>query len=362
MIYPRGKKGILWYKFMFGGVLYQKSTKQRSYKLAAAAEAQARVRLLNGFNDVPKRKAPIMFSAAANEFVEQKSIKLKTRSIASMRTSLTHLLPAFKSFVTDIDADQINCYIRDRKAEGASNQTVRVEMQLLRSVLIKHRAWQDLRSDVDIPPPTKSPGRALSWEEQGRLLAACAKSRCRFLYTLVALAVCTGLRYSELCSLRWSQIDLKKRVLTVGETKTEAGSGREIPLNARAHAVLEHWHQSDRQPQHAVFYFGEDKTRCITNIKHGWKTAQQIANVSCRFHDLRHTACTRMLEAGVPLSVVGELLGWSAAMTFAMAKRYGHIGQSARVQAVKALEGDDSGFGWVQNQIQIVSDTSDVVQ
>ena len=69
-----------------------------------------------------------------------------------------------------------------------------------------------------------------------------------------------------------------------------------------------------------------------------------------------------MLEAGVPLSVVGELLGWSAAMTFAMAKRYGHIGQSARVQAVKALEGDDSGFGWVQNQIQIVSDTSDAVQ
>jgi len=362
MIYPRGKKGILWYKFMFNGVLYQKSTKQRSYKLAAAAEAQARVRLLNGFNHVPKRKAPMLFSAAAEEFVEQKGVKLKTQSIRSMHTSLTHLLPAFKGFVTDIDADQINRYIRDRKAEGASNQTVRIEMQLLRSVLIKHRVWSDLRPDVDIPPPTKSPGRALSWEEQGRLLAACAKSRCRFLYTLIALAVCTGLRYSELCSLRWAQIDLKKRILTVGETKTEAGSGREIPLNARAHAVLEHWNPSDRQPQHAVFYFRHDPMRALGTIKNSWKTARQISGVTCRFHDLRHTACTRMLEAGVPLSVVGELLGWSAAMTFAMAKRYGHIGQSARVEAVKALEGDDSGFGWVQNQIQIVSDTSDAVQ
>ena len=57
-----------------------------------------------------------------------------------------------------------------------------------------------------------------------------------------------------------------------------------------------------------------------------------------RFHDLRHTCVTRMLEGGVPLSVVASILGWSPATTARMAKRYGHIGQVAMRQAVEVLE------------------------
>jgi integrase len=57
-----------------------------------------------------------------------------------------------------------------------------------------------------------------------------------------------------------------------------------------------------------------------------------------RFHDLRHTCVTRMLEGGVPLSVVASILGWSPATTARMAKRYGHIGQVAQRQAVAILD------------------------
>ena len=57
-----------------------------------------------------------------------------------------------------------------------------------------------------------------------------------------------------------------------------------------------------------------------------------------RFHDLRHTCVTRMLEGGVPLSVVASILGWSPATTARMAKRYGHIGQVAMRQAVAVLD------------------------
>jgi integrase len=57
-----------------------------------------------------------------------------------------------------------------------------------------------------------------------------------------------------------------------------------------------------------------------------------------RFHDLRHTAVTRMLEGGVPLSVVASILGWSPATTTRMMKRYGHIGQVAQRQAVEVLD------------------------
>ena len=62
------------------------------------------------------------------------------------------------------------------------------------------------------------------------------------------------------------------------------------------------------------------------------------AQVEARFHDLRHTACTRMLEGGVPLSVVATILGWSPATTALMGKRYGHIGDAARRSAVAVLD------------------------
>jgi hypothetical protein len=58
---------------------------------------------------------------------------------------------------------------------------------------------------------------------------------------------------------------------------------------------------------------------------------------SMRLHDLRHSACTRMLEAGVPFAVVVDILGWSPARTTKMDKLYGHIGDAARRKVVEAI-------------------------
>jgi integrase len=60
--------------------------------------------------------------------------------------------------------------------------------------------------------------------------------------------------------------------------------------------------------------------------------------VKCRFHDLRHSACTRMVEKGIPLPVIASLLGWSAGTTVRMAKRYGHISVDAQLAAVSILQ------------------------
>ena len=67
------------------------------------------------------------------------------------------------------------------------------------------------------------------------------------------------------------------------------------------------------------------------------KESDKSKPLPCRFHDLRHTGGTRMLEAGVPFSVVATIMGWSAATTVRMAKRYGHIGQAAQRQVVEAF-------------------------
>jgi hypothetical protein len=68
-----------------------------------------------------------------------------------------------------------------------------------------------------------------------------------------------------------------------------------------------------------------------------WEAAKAEAGVESRFHDLRHTACTRMLETGASLSVVASIMGWSARTTANMAKRYGHIGNGAQRAALDAL-------------------------
>jgi integrase len=66
-------------------------------------------------------------------------------------------------------------------------------------------------------------GRALTEEEEARLLSACESNA--LLRTVVSLALHTTLRKNEIRTLRWSQIDLVGRTLTVGRTKTEGGSG-----------------------------------------------------------------------------------------------------------------------------------------
>ena len=86
------------------------------------------------------------------------------------------------------------------------------------------------------------------------MLAEAAKLRSKNMYPALVLDLNCGLRDKELRELRWQQVDLvHKKALTVGKSKTEAGTGRVIPLNATVLAALE---------LHAAWYikrFGECK-------------------------------------------------------------------------------------------------------
>lgn len=65
--------------------------------------------------------------------------------------------------------------------------------------------------------------------------------------------------------------------------------------------------------------------------------AKQVAPLNCRFHDLRHTAVSRMLNAGVPLAKVAKIVGWSASTMVLMAKRYGHFSLNELRSAVESV-------------------------
>jgi integrase len=345
-----------WWKFRFAGRVFREPAKTANREVARRAEIKRRRELEEGYHGLKKRQAPQMLKTAADEWLKLKQPTLAPRSHLIERTNLTHVLPVLGSkLLTDIDAADISRYQHHRQKQGAAAKTINLEVGTVRAILRRHRLWANIQPDIRMLVAPDDIGKALSLGDEKKLLDACAASRSRSLLPAVLLALNTGLRYSELRLLRWTQIDLKRRALRVGKSKTAAGTGRGIPLNTRATEVLTPWAEQfpNREPEHYVFpterygaggddfvptVHGVDPTRAIGSWKEAWESARETANVRIRFHDLRHTCVTRMLEGGVPLSVVASLLGWSPATTARMAKRYGHIGEVAQRQAVAVLE------------------------
>jgi integrase len=354
MLYRRGD--TWWYKFKFAGRVFRESVKSNSKEVARRAEHKRRRELEEGYHGLKKRQAPQTLKVASGEWLEMKRPTLAPKSYLIEKTNLGHMLPVIgQKLLTDIGAEDVSRYQQHRIKEKASPKTVNLEVGTLRAILRKHRLWANIQPDVRMLAVSDDIGKSMSPKDEKKLLDVCGDSRSRSLWPAVVVALNTGMRYSELRLLRWVQVDLKRRTVRVGKSKTEAGTGRTIPLNDRATKVLQFWSERfpKRKPDHFVFpserygaggdkfepcVYDTDPTRPINSWKEAWESAKETAKVSVRFHDLRHTCVTRMLEGGAPLSVVASILGWSAATTVRMAKRYGHIGQVAQRQAVELLD------------------------
>jgi integrase len=354
VLYKRG--GVWWWKIKFAGRILRESAKTSSKELARRAEIKRKRELEEGYHGLKKRQAPQTLKAASDAWLETKKPTLAPKSYLIEKTNLGHLLPVLGlKLLTDIDAADIARYQQKRLKDKAAPKTINLEVGTLRAILRRHRLWANMQPDVRMLSTPDDIGKALDPADEKKLLDACADNRSRSLLPAVLLALNTGMRYSELRLLQWKQVDLERQTVRVGKSKTEAGTGRIIPLNDRATKVLQFWGDQfpDREDEHFVFpserygaggnkfeptVYDVTPTQAINSWKEAWESVKETAGVSIRFHDLRHTCVTRMLEGGVPLSVVASILGWSPATTARMAKRYGHIGQIAQRQAVAVLE------------------------
>ncbi len=354
MLYQRG--GVWWWKFKFAGRVFRETSKTSSKEVARRAENKRRRELEEGYHGLKRRQAPQSLKSASDAWLEMKKPTLAPKSYLIEKTNLSHILPVLgQKLLTDIDASDISRYQHQRLKDKAAPKTINLEVGTIRAILRRYRLWANLQPDVRMLSTPDDIGKALSIEDEKKLLDACAESRSRSLLPAVLLALNTGMRYSELRLLRWLQVDLERRTVRVGKSKTDAGTGRAIPLNDRATKVLQFWADQfpDREPEHFVFPSerygaGGDKfeptvydinpAKAINSWKEAWESVKEDTDITIRFHDLRHTCVTRMLEGGVPLSVVASILGWSPATTARMAKRYGHIGQVAQRQAVAVLD------------------------
>jgi integrase len=190
-------------------------------------------------------------------------------------------------------ATVVKRYRTDRLSEMAGPKTINDEVQLLirlcgeQGAPIRATLRRDKALKLPLPP---SPGRPYSAEEKARMLEEAQKLRTPQMHASLALDLNTGLRDKELREIWWEQIDLAhKKSLTVGKSKTEAGTGRVIPLNQTAVAAMEAhaaWYVrrfGECRPEWFVFAFGSplpaDPTRSITSFKTAWIKVRQKAGV-----------------------------------------------------------------------------------
>ncbi len=152
--------------------------------------------------------------------------------------------------------------------------------------------------------------RRVSPDEETKLLAA-AHPR---LLRLIIGALETGARRGELLSLQWREVDMNRREIRLLARKTKDADERILPISDRLLAVLKMGRHDPAGRYFApdAFVFGNEVGEPIKSVKTGWLSACRKAGIEdLHFHDLRHEAGSRFVEAGMPLHHVQEMLGHS---------------------------------------------------
>lgn len=158
------------------------------------------------------------------------------------------------------------------------------------------------------PSVSNARQRYLTEDECERLLASCVESRNPYLYSVVVLALGTGMRRGELLGLRWDDVNFKDRVITLKKTKN--GSVRCIPLVEMTFHILKTMHDSETIIDTTHQIFPSLNLERYLDIRTAWLFALKRASINdFRFHDLRHSCASFLIAAETPLREVMEILG-----------------------------------------------------
>jgi integrase len=327
------------------------------------------------WNRIERRTLPPTFAKAATDWLNAATPHLAGRTHDIYDVAIRcHLSRHFgQTLLCDINANAVAAYQARRRAQRGSARTINKELQVFRSILKAYKLWLPLQGDVKFEREPASIGRALSHEEEARLLAACESNL--MLHTIVTLALNTGLRRNEIRTLSWRQVDLMEKVLTVGKTKTAGGSGRVIPLNRPALAALVRWFGRfpGTKPTDYIFPSCEnsridcdrfnaqkiDVSQPVKTWRTAWRRALKDSGLQMRFHDLRHCCITKLAESQTS---EGIIMGIAGHMSRSMLEHYSHVRLAAKRTALDSIAGDaigiDCGMDVNQNVHQLSKENS----
>lgn len=362
-------KTITTYKAMIklkdaDGRVIRKCARFDAKRKAVAWYERIETEIRDGRHDPTKRGAEITVSKLIERYMESAIFKLAE----SNQTVTEDRLKFWKKELGSLIAKKVTpahiVEVRDRlraKAPtrrgmrkdapaGLSPTTVGKMLRLLHRVFaLATGEWQLLKcpnpvKGVEVPKDAPGRTRELTEEEEARLLAAARAHASALIHPAIVISLHTGVRRGELLSLSWEDVDMKRGYITVTRGK-EGDIRQELPLTPEALAAFkELWNFATKDgkvvpvdiDEHKVIP-GRSGSNYGRDLRRPFAQVLKAAKVKTfTWHDLRHTAASKLLRLGVAESAISRLLGHKS---LTMTARYAHVSRDAVRDAVLKLSG-----------------------
>jgi integrase len=370
MIYKR--KGHWHLDVTISGVRYREALETTDKREAKELEKDrvAAIKQGRGASKTGREFARKTFSEAASVYLNERKPHVAERTLQIEEQRLRPLYRHFgEKSLLRFKAEDVAGYQTARLTAGVSGRTINMETGVLRRMLKRAKLWNAVSEDVKtLPERQEAVGKVLPPELKHDLfVAAGSKPAWMAAHCAAVLAVSTTCRGVEIRNLRWRDVDLFSRVVTIRRSKTAAGH-RTIPLNGDAMAALARLLERARalgtsEPEHYVFPTCEnliiDPSRPQKSWRTAWRklvreTARRAGREAARealdsgrglrgaiaawkraaapfrglrFHDLRHQAITEMAEAGASDATLMAVAGH---MSRRMLEHYSHVRMAAK--------------------------------
>ena len=331
------KNGRWYTRFQIRGKRYHEAIPEATDKRTAEnAETKIKAELLSGRFDLIENKKQRTFFELCEKFEEYAVNNRK--NYAKDKGMVTR----FKNFygnclLSDFDTFSVERYRTKRRNAKKKPATINKEVGILRRMfnIAMDNSWMSknpaLKRHVKPMPVENTEKRIITPAEERKLLAACT-GECAYLKPIIICALHSGMRKSEILNLEWKNVDLDNRIITILIQKNRKKSY--IPMSETLTRELTKLYQ---QKSSKYVFVNPITNLPYVNIRNNYnKILTQAGITDFTFHSLRHTACTRLLEQGVPVDVVKEIMRHSnVEITLEV---YNHINQSRKFEAIKALE------------------------
>jgi len=274
----------------------------------------------------PDKKAPslIEFRPSYLKYMYSKNLRSISRNLNCYDN-----FAGYKNFgrinLADISKKHIMDYKSSRLFANIAEATIDRELAIIRSVFNIAKELYNFSSlnpisGKDMYKPDNKKERILRIDEENKLL----NSSPPHLANIITFALNSGCRKSEITSLKWQDIKLESEssYVIIKPEHSKNKKSRRIPLNRTLMGLLSNLYKTKKGSYVFMNSLG-NPFHSSTGIDKAWRTARTRAGLhDFRFHDLRHSFCSRLVNLNVPLMQVSELAGHRDIST---TQRYSHV-------------------------------------
>jgi integrase len=336
-LYRRKGSPMWWLSFTVNQQPYRRSTGTPNRKLAEKIYAKVQTQVTEGKWFETDEARQHTFEEMVRKYLTEycRTHKAASTTLRDERYINGHLMPFFGGLTLEkITPKLINQY-KTHRLDVNKLGTVAIDLRILSKMFnlaVKEWEWckENPVAKVSIGKLHNEVDRWLTYEEEEQLL----KYLPQWLKEIVLFALNTGMRQNEILSLKWSEVDLFRKTVSVMKSKNY--EKRVVPLNEVALTLLS---QKAKVRAMSGFVFPDPKTGekiVPENIMWRFYAAQEKAGIPhVRFHDLRHTFSTRLIQNGIDLYKVSKLLGHKDIRT---TQRYAHHYSESLRDGVEVLD------------------------